>query len=81
MRRSAVSIAANIAEGLGRGTEGDFERFLRIASGSAAELETLLSICGDLGYAPSDTLEPLIAEVKIVRAQVYRLALRVHRSR
>jgi four helix bundle protein len=42
MRRCAVSIPSNIAEGSKRGTKKDFLQFLRIASGSAAELETQL---------------------------------------
>lgn len=40
IRRSAVSIPSNIAEGRQRGTRKDFAQFLRIADGSAAELET-----------------------------------------
>lgn len=42
MRRSAVSIPSNIAEGRQRGTRKDFAQFIRIADGSAAELETQL---------------------------------------
>ncbi len=44
MRRCAVSIASNIAEGKKRGTRKDFVQFLRIADGSAAELETQITI-------------------------------------
>jgi four helix bundle protein len=53
MRRAAVSIVANIAEGYGRGGDGDLERHLRIASGSAAELETLFLLSNDV-----EILEP-----------------------
>lgn len=45
MRRSAVSIPSNIAEGRLRGTRKDFTQFLRIAYGSGAELETQIEIC------------------------------------
>ena len=48
MRRCAVSIPSNIAEGRGRGTRKDFAQFLRIASGSAAELETQLIISKEI---------------------------------
>lgn len=45
MRRSAVSIPSNIAEGRNRGTKKDYLQFLRIAYGSGAELETQIIIC------------------------------------
>lgn len=48
MRRSAVSIPSNIAEGYKRRSKGDYIRFLCIADGSAAELETQLIIIRDL---------------------------------
>ena len=55
MRRAAVSIPSNIAEGNARQTIGEFQQFLRIAKGSAAELETQLQICERIGYlAPTD---------------------------
>ena len=45
MRRSAISIPSNIAEGRTRGTKKDYLQFLRVAYGSGAELETQIIIC------------------------------------
>ena len=50
MRRAAVSIPSNIAEGQNRNTNKEFIQFLYIALGSASELETQLIICHRLGY-------------------------------
>lgn len=49
MRRAAVSISSNIAEGRHRSTIKDFLQFIRIASGSLAELETQLIVSANLG--------------------------------
>lgn len=53
MRRAAVSVASNIAEGRRRGTDLDFRHFLHMAHGSLAELETQLSIALELGFCNS----------------------------
>ena len=49
IRRCAVSIPSNIAEGFGRKTDKDFSNFLSISLGSAFEFETQLIICKNLG--------------------------------
>ena len=50
VRRAAVSVPANIAEGAGRRTAGEFMHFVGVARGSLAELETLLAVARRLDY-------------------------------
>ena len=54
MRRAAVSIASNIAEGEGRKSKKEFSHFLAIALGSKAELETQLLLCEKVGLVKKD---------------------------
>jgi four helix bundle protein len=54
MRRAAVSIPSNIAEGAARAGDKEFAQFLNVARGSLSELETQLLIATDLGYIKSD---------------------------
>jgi four helix bundle protein len=67
MRRAAVSIPSNIAEGQRRGTKKDFAQFLHIAYGSAAELKTETIIAHELGYidsSHSSNIQHLIEEIE-----------------
>jgi four helix bundle protein len=57
MRRAAVSVPTNIAEGCGRSTDSDFARFLAIALGSVNELEYLLLLAADLNLLDKNATE------------------------
>jgi four helix bundle protein len=58
IRRAAVSIPANIAEGYGRNQTGNFLNFLKIAQGSVRELETHLLLVSRLGIADAERSSP-----------------------
>ena len=66
VRRAAVSIAANIAEGAGRKSRREFNRFLSIAQGSASEVETELLIAFRLGYIAEQEYRNLIVSLNEV---------------
>ena len=63
IRRAAVSIPANIAEGAGRKYDKEFARFLSIAQGSSSELETELLIAKKLRYLTEDVYSDLRKEL------------------
>jgi four helix bundle protein len=63
MRRAAVSIPANIAEGSRRRGKADKTRFMNVAEGSVEECRHFLILAKDLGYGDTDCLTALLEEV------------------
>jgi four helix bundle protein len=77
MRRGAVSIPSNIAEGQGRGSNAELVRFCRIAYGSLRELETQILIAEKLQYIASTVAQALLDRA----AEVGRLLNGLMRSK
>ena len=76
MRRAAVSIPSNIAEGHARASTADFQRFLLIAMGSTAELETQLLLSCDLGFLNIDQQQHSMEQLE----QIGKMLRGLHRS-
>ena len=73
MRRSAVSIPSNIAEGYARQAPGDYARFLTIARGSVFELQTQLLICERLDYLSNDDIAEVIRLCEDISKMLYSI--------
>ncbi|MEZ5582534.1 MAG: four helix bundle protein [Candidatus Competibacteraceae bacterium] len=74
MTRAAVSMASNIAEGAERNSAPDYNRFLHIAKGSAAELRTQLYIAQRIGLIDQNAQAELTKECKEIAAMLQGLA-------
>ena len=77
MRRAAVSIGSNIAEGCGRRGDKELAGYLHIALGSASELEFQAELAIELGYAPATEIHALVAKVVEVKRMLSRLILAI----
>lgn len=73
-RRAAMSIPQNIAEGSARGTDADFARFLRISLGSAAELETILTVAPRLHHVIQSDYDQAMANLNQVQRLLRNLS-------
>ncbi len=73
IQRAAVSITSNIAEGYARRGNKEFSKFLWIAKGSAAEVQSQIHLAFDLGYVSQDQFASLNNEVNLVQVLLFRL--------
>jgi four helix bundle protein len=80
IRRSAVSIPSNIAEGQGRLSMGEFRHFLGIARGSNHELQTQLEIARSLGFGDSVLINQAESLSQEVGKMIYALLESLHES-
>jgi four helix bundle protein len=77
IRRAAVSIPANIAEGCGKSTQKDFANYLQTSLGSAQEVEYPSILSFELGYLNDDQHKTFIAMVNEVKAMLISLIKKV----
>jgi four helix bundle protein len=77
IRRCCVSIAANIAEGCGRGGDPDFRRFLHMTLGSASELDCELPLARDLSSVGEEHYEDLYRELRSIKAMLSALIRKI----
>jgi len=80
IRKSAVSVPSNIAEGFERFSLGEFHRFLTYAKGSCGELKTQLYIAGDVGYLDESALAPLLSSAQSVSEIIGKLRSSIERT-
>ena len=76
MNRASVSIASNIAEGAGRGDSRDFARFVRIARGSACELEAQATVAARVGLLDGESARVLREHLEKLKASLTNLEKR-----
>jgi len=80
IRRSVISIMANIAEGSARGTSRDFVHFLSIAMGSCAEVKSHLYLAFDLNYISNEELQHAVIRIDEISRQIRGLARSLRNS-
>jgi four helix bundle protein len=73
IRRAAISIVANLAEGCGRTGDTELRRFCDISMGSASELELLLKVASDLKYLGANSFQELSSQNEEVKRMLARL--------
>ena len=77
IRRASSSIGINIVEGCGRGSDEDFKRFLRNASGSAFEVEYIPLLSKDLNYISEEKFLELSPKAEELKMKISKLILKI----
>jgi four helix bundle protein len=77
LRRASLSVAANIAEGAGKGSDREFRRFLQIAMGSALEADYHLLVARDTGFIGGTTYDDLSGRAAEIRRMLGGLIRRL----
>ena len=80
IRRAAVSVPSNIAEGRGRATDKTLCAFLGHAQGSLYELQKKVELSRDLGFAPPDQADPILKEAAEIAAMINSLLAKLKSS-
>lgn len=76
MRKCAISIPSNIAEGCSRSNRG-FVQFLRISLGSAFELETQMELSESLGMTTKSETDELLIELRVLQKRIHKLCIKL----
>jgi four helix bundle protein len=80
LRRAAVSVPSNVAEGYGRRRTTDYLRFLDMARGSLCEIETQLVLARELGFVSADVATPCTSLIDELQRILFGLARSVRES-
>ncbi len=80
IRRASASVGLNIVEGCGRGSDEDFKRILRIASGSAFEVEYILLLSKDLGYVSDEYFLEISPKAEELKMKISKLILKLEQD-
>lgn len=80
MRRASISIASNIAEGCGRGSNKEYAQFIQIALGSAYEIDYQLLLAKDLGYINAEKYDGLNERADKTKRQLAALLKKIRES-
>ena len=80
MRRAAVSVPSNIAEGQSRNSDKEFAQFLTIARGSLSELETQLHICARVNFLSDSDIAEVLTNIKEVGKMLRTLITKLSKN-